>query len=52
MSFSTIFGHFHYLGPFLLLIIGGIGFPFPEGGTLILKMPRWKFFMIDNCLVD
>jgi membrane protein DedA with SNARE-associated domain len=36
MSFSTIIGHFHYLGLFLLLIIGGIGFPFPEGGTLIL----------------
>jgi len=36
MSFSTIFGHFPYLGLFLLLIIGGIGFPFPEGGTLIL----------------
>ncbi|OGW46444.1 MAG: hypothetical protein A2Y66_07940 [Nitrospirae bacterium RBG_13_41_22] len=36
MSFSTIFGHFPYLGLFLLLIIGGVGFPFPEGGTLIL----------------
>jgi membrane protein DedA with SNARE-associated domain len=36
MSFSTIFGHFPYLGLFLLLILGGIGFPFPEGGTLIL----------------
>jgi membrane-associated protein len=36
MSFSTIFGHFPYLGLFLLLIFGGIGFPFPEGGTLIL----------------
>jgi membrane protein DedA with SNARE-associated domain len=36
MSFSTIFGHFPYVGLFLLLIIGGIGFPFPEGGTLIL----------------
>jgi len=36
MSLSTIFGHFPYLGLFLLLIIGGIGFPFPEGGTLIL----------------
>ncbi len=36
MSFPTIFGHFPYLGLFLLLIIGGIGFPFPEGGTLIL----------------
>jgi len=36
MSFSTIIGHFPYVGLFLLLIIGGIGFPFPEGGTLIL----------------
>jgi membrane protein DedA with SNARE-associated domain len=36
MSLSTIFGHFPYLGLFLLLIFGGIGFPFPEGGTLIL----------------
>lgn len=29
-------GHFHYLGLFLLLILGGIGFPFPEDATLIL----------------
>jgi len=36
MSISTIFSHFPYVGLFLLLIIGGIGFPFPEGGTLIL----------------
>jgi membrane protein DedA with SNARE-associated domain len=36
MSFLTIFGHFPYIGLFLLLILGGIGFPFPEGGTLIL----------------
>ena len=36
MSFSTIFGHFPYLGLLLLLIFGGVGFPFPEGGTLIL----------------
>jgi len=36
MSSPTIFGHFPYIGLFLLLIIGGIGFPFPEGGTLIL----------------
>jgi membrane protein DedA with SNARE-associated domain len=36
MSFLTIFGHFPYIGLFLLLIIGGIGFPFPEGGALIL----------------
>jgi membrane protein DedA with SNARE-associated domain len=28
--------HFHYLGLFVLLILGGIGFPFPEDTTLIL----------------
>ncbi len=28
--------HFHYLGIFLLLILGGIGLPFPEDATLIL----------------
>ncbi len=28
--------HFPYLGLFLLLILGGIGFPFPEDTTLIL----------------
>lgn len=27
---------FHYLGIFLLLILGGLGFPFPEDATLIL----------------
>jgi membrane protein DedA with SNARE-associated domain len=36
MSSPTIFGHFPYIGLFILLILGGIGFPFPEGGTLIL----------------
>jgi len=36
MSSLTIFGHFPYIGLFLIFIIGGIGFPFPEGGTLIL----------------
>ena len=25
--------HFPYLGLFVLLILGGIGFPFPEGGS-------------------
>jgi membrane protein DedA with SNARE-associated domain len=29
-------GHFPYLGLFVLLILGGIGFPFPEGGSLVL----------------
>jgi membrane protein DedA with SNARE-associated domain len=36
MSIATIVGHFPYLGLFLLLILGGIGFPFPEDTTLIL----------------
>lgn len=33
---SGIIGHFPYLGLFTLLILGGIGFPFPEDTTLIL----------------
>ena len=36
MHVSSIAVHFPYLGLFILLILGGIGFPFPEGGTLIL----------------
>ncbi len=28
--------HFHYFGLFALLVLGGIGFPFPEGITLML----------------
>jgi membrane protein DedA with SNARE-associated domain len=28
--------HFKYIGIFLLLILGGIGLPFPEDATLIL----------------
>ncbi|MCL4476806.1 MAG: DedA family protein [Nitrospirae bacterium] len=36
MTISTIIEHFPYLGLFLLLILGGIGFPFPEDTTLIL----------------
>ena len=28
--------HFHYLGLFILLLLGGIGLPFPEDATLIL----------------
>ncbi|MDP2278373.1 MAG: VTT domain-containing protein, partial [Nitrospirota bacterium] len=31
-----ITGHFPYIGLFILLILGGIGFPFPEDATLIL----------------
>jgi membrane protein DedA with SNARE-associated domain len=31
-----ITSRFHYLGLFLLLILGGVGLPFPEDATLIL----------------
>ncbi len=34
---STLTDHFPYLGIFALLILGGIGFPFPEDTTLILS---------------
>lgn len=33
---SELVGRFPYIGLFLLLILGGIGFPFPEDATLIL----------------
>lgn len=33
---SGIIGHFPYIGLFILLILGGIGLPFPEDATLIL----------------
>ncbi len=33
---STLVEHFPYFGIFLLLILGGIGLPFPEDATLIL----------------
>jgi len=33
---STFVEHFPYLGLFALLLLGGIGFPFPEDTTLIL----------------
>lgn len=33
---SAIVEHFPYLGLFMLLILGGIGLPFPEDTTLIL----------------
>ena len=36
MYVPEIVQHFPYLGLFLLLILGGIGFPFPEDTTLIL----------------
>ena len=33
---KTFVNHFPYLGVFALLILGGVGLPFPEDGTLIL----------------
>jgi membrane protein DedA with SNARE-associated domain len=33
---TTFINHFPYLGIFVLLILGEIGFPFPEDATLIL----------------
>jgi membrane protein DedA with SNARE-associated domain len=35
MSFSVFLSHFHYFGIFVILILGELGFPFPEGVTLI-----------------
>jgi len=34
---TTFTDHFPYLGIFLLLVLGGIGLPFPEDTTLILS---------------
>jgi len=34
---TTLIDHFPYIGIFLLLILGGIGLPFPEDATLILS---------------
>ncbi len=31
----SITEHFHYIGIFILLVIGGMGFPIPEGVTLM-----------------
>lgn len=36
MSFSSFVQQFPYAGLFMLLLLGGIGFPFPEDTTLIL----------------
>jgi len=33
---SALIEHFPYLGLFMLLVLGGVGFPFPEDTTLIL----------------
>jgi len=37
LEVTTFVDHFPYLGVFLLLILGGIGLPFPEDTTLILS---------------
>ena len=34
---TTFVDHFPYLGIFVLLVLGGVGFPFPEDATLILS---------------
>jgi membrane protein DedA with SNARE-associated domain len=34
---GTIIQHFTYFGIFCLLILGGLGFPFPEDGVLIMS---------------
>jgi membrane protein DedA with SNARE-associated domain len=36
-NISTIVEHFPYLGIFVLLILGGIGLPFPEDATIMLS---------------
>ncbi|MDA8174010.1 MAG: VTT domain-containing protein [Nitrospiraceae bacterium] len=33
---TTLTAHFPYLGFFIILVLGGLGFPFPEGVTLII----------------
>jgi membrane protein DedA with SNARE-associated domain len=34
---TTLVEHFPYIGVFILLILGGIGLPFPEDATLLLS---------------
>lgn len=34
---STVILHFTYIGIFCLLILGGLGFPFPEDGILTIS---------------
>jgi len=36
MNSLSFVQHYHYVGLFLLLILGGVGFPFPEDATFIL----------------
>jgi membrane protein DedA with SNARE-associated domain len=37
VDFGTIIQHFTYFGIFCLLILGGLGLPFPEDGVLIVS---------------
>jgi len=37
LEIGTFINHFPYFGLFILLILGGIGFPFPEDATLLLS---------------
>ena len=37
LDISEVTDHLPYLGIFLLLILGGMGLPFPEDATLILS---------------
>ena len=37
MEIGTFINHSPYFGLFILLILGGIGFPFPEDATLLLS---------------
>jgi membrane protein DedA with SNARE-associated domain len=54
---SLLLNHFPYLGIFVLLILGGIGLPFPEDTTLILSgflvahrvMKPFPTFMLIYC---
>ncbi len=57
---TTLINHFPYGGIFLLLILGEIGFPFPEDATLILSgfltahevtKPLPAFFVVYSGLV-
>lgn len=45
-EFSQVLQHFSYLGLFILLLMGGIGFPFPEDAILIMT----GFFIFHNVM--
>jgi membrane protein DedA with SNARE-associated domain len=46
LELGPFVNHFSYLGIFLLLILGGIGLPFPEDATLLLGG-----FLIDHYVI-